>query len=129
MFFQNPPRAFRQLINSPIADLRKVTITWVASPDKLPTFTDHFVHKDHVDRFVKACIRLHVDPGINPHNGNKTDRAANIAVSSPDIDCYWWSTPDLQNNEDYENGAGVIDFSKSTVVWEREKEELEAAPG
>lgn len=113
---------FSNLLQAPITDLRRVTMHWVTKPEEFPSSTAYLVHKDHVDRFVQACIKLHGDEGRNPHNGEITTKAEKIVVSSPDVGCYWWATPDLKKNEDYEKGAGIIDFwADKKVVWEQKK--------
>lgn len=123
VFFNSQQKAKSRLLNSRIANLRKVTIYWEPM-GKESTPAVFFVHKKHVDRFVKAAIRLHVDPGINPHSGGTTVRVVRIKVASPDPGFYWWATPDLMNNHDYEKGAAIFDFftSTSTTVWEAVKE-------
>ena len=109
----------RRTLNFPVSDLRIVTINFLSGLGGQAEPATHIVHKDDVDRFVQACIKLHGDPGINPHNKQTTAPAESIDVSEPrGIGYHWWATPDLMKNEDYEEGAGVIDI-KSKTVWKR----------
>ena len=110
-----------EITECPITDLREVRIYWIGDRGD---YRSHFVHKDHVDRMVLACVKLHGYPAVNPHNNTPTSLAARITVGAPAIKGpYWWSTPNLMKNDDHENGAPIIDFGwpYPEVIWERSK--------
>jgi len=51
-----------------------------------------------VELLVEAILRLHLDPGINPHSGEPTARLQHLAVGSHRLeDGYWWTGPTLSD--------------------------------
>ena len=78
--------------------------------------SEFIVPVDDVSKFVEATKKLHMNPGVDPHNGNPTTPAHMITVAELRV-CgpYWWTTPDLQNNDD-PNGARIIQKMSETVV-------------
>lgn len=91
-----------------LADIRKVEIHWVSGSP-----TSYLVHVDEIAKFVEATVRLHFNPGINPH---QTDRKARKCARIWKIEVqklvfkgpYWWSTPNLGINNVID-GARTID--------------------
>jgi hypothetical protein len=68
----------------------------------------YLVPKVDLKKFVIAQVKLHFEPGVNPHNGNSTKRISSIWFSELELHGpYWWSTPDLGVNYD-PAGAKVI---------------------
>jgi hypothetical protein len=65
------------------------------------------MHKDHVDRFVEASVKLHHTPGINPANKEPTSRIWRITSAPLHASSYWWTTPSLEGNDNPE-GAGIV---------------------
>ncbi|MFH1631998.1 MAG: hypothetical protein ABIA47_03210 [bacterium] len=102
----------------PVADLREVALVYEDSD-----ISTYLVHVDHVRRFTDASIKLHYDPGVNPHNGGKAARIKSVAVSVPRFDGpYWWTTPSLDVDEDnmFQNGAMIISWTVEST-WSPEK--------
>lgn len=99
----------------PISQLRVVTCYFKGGHKN-----DHHMHESQVDTFVKAQVRLHHSPGVNPHNCKKTAELDQISVSTLDLQArsYWWTTEDLQNNSD-PKGAEINNVSLGTRVWSR----------
>jgi hypothetical protein len=63
------------------------------------------------------AVRLHHDPGVNPHNGRKTRRIWKITVVELEwLGPFWWSTPDLQKNN-AATGVPVLDSYNEKTVW------------
>ena len=98
-------------VDPPLSELRQVTVYFTDGRDA----HSYLVHQSEVDKFVAACKRLHVAPGVNPHNGMQCAKACKITVAplcahGP----YWWSTPNLRENFD-PAGARVIDVDASRV--------------
>lgn len=95
---------------------RRVVIHWKEKAGS----DEHIVLAEEAEIMQQACHKLHVDPGVNPHNGNATSPATSITIEplGDDIDPrllkaygpYWWSTPDLQDNDD---PRGAVVFQKS----------------
>ena len=84
--------------------------------------SEYIVHVFQVDRFVLASKLLHHEPGVNPHNKKITSKIIRITLGEPSVDGpYWWTTPDLQNNNDTKNGAMVYDFGHWRTIWETPK--------
>lgn len=108
-----------KLLNTRIGDFRIVIISTVGKENYMHN-AEYVLHKDEVDKFVEAQKRLHHDPGVNPHNGSKTAEVISIDVcefgaTGP----FWWSTPDLQNNQD---PAGAIIMARDYVrvnIWRK----------
>jgi hypothetical protein len=102
------------MIGVDISQLRQVCVYYQGyqqgyQPAQLePHSSTIILLSDHVGRFAEATVKLHWDPGVNPHNGNQTAVLGAMTVhelwqSGP----YWHTTPDLQNNND---PAGAIQF-------------------
>lgn len=98
-------------------NLRRVELHW--EHDKEPTV--HIVSEQELQILIKATVKLHHHPGVNPHIRNaRTSQVAKITVqklepSGP----YWWSTPNLQEDGD-PNGATLWSWNTRTeTVWER----------
>jgi hypothetical protein len=101
----------------PLSAFRIVTIRWMDDEDDDVRATEHIVHESHVDRFVRATLRLHYAPGINPHAGVRVAVARSITVGKivaggP----YWWSTPSLQR-QDETAGAIIFRGDEECIVW------------
>jgi hypothetical protein len=94
------------------SELRIVTLCFYdCSP------TTHFVRECDVEKLVQASLKLHYKPGINPYNGVETARLYRILVAPLRIDGpFWWSTPNLENNED-PSGARIIQGGVDSVAW------------
>lgn len=105
------------LQTTPFSDLRLVILQ--LEDDSRPQY---ILHKSQVNRFVDASKRLHHDPGVNPHNGAKIKKLVRIIVAEPECNGpYWWTTPNLYKNADFENGAVIFDFGRFSTVWEPQK--------
>lgn len=48
------------------------------------------IHRDDLDLFIKALVRLHVDPGIDPVTKKKQQFLERITVSEPIIERNTW---------------------------------------
>lgn len=80
---------------------------------------EEIVHLEHVERMIQAVKDLHYQPGVNPHNGASAAKAVAIYVGKPNLDGpYWWTTPGLKDNYDFDHGAMTIDWDHE-LVWER----------
>ena len=107
-------------INPTIAkDLRRVELHW----ESLGEPAVYVVSEQELQRFIKATVKLHHHPGINPHVKDRDAKTAQVAKitaqrlkpSGP----YWWSTPNLQENYD-PNGAILWDWDiRTETVWEK----------
>jgi hypothetical protein len=98
--------------NPRISDLRLVKAYFVGENSP----TTYIIHHEEVDTFVAATRKLHFNPGVNPHNGGKTTVVWHIEVCAiTPTGPFWWTTTDLQNNND-PNGATVYeDYSREQV--------------
>lgn len=85
--------------------------------------SDHFIRgRRDIERFLKAILELHFEPGINPHITDRDPKTAEVQLvaiapfskNGP----YWWSTPGLQENYDH-NGASVYTSVGFDAVWVR----------
>jgi hypothetical protein len=114
-----------------LSDIRKVTLHYIGSYPE-----SYLIPTAEVPRFVDASKRLHWKPGENPHNGDDAARIWRITVATLGArGPYWWTTPDLQNNDD-PAGARIFDIESEQVVfvdeavvnrWHAEEAEAEAA--
>jgi hypothetical protein len=67
----------------------------------------YIIPKQDLDAFVEATVRLHHDPGINPHNKHITGPIRRISTDSFSVvGPFWWTTPDLQSTG--KSGARII---------------------
>jgi len=81
---------------TPICDIVQVTLWFRTEAGKMPDTQTHLMHKDYVDEFKKASIKLHYSPGVNPHNGNKTAKIDRIEVRALEPQKpYWWARESL----------------------------------
>jgi len=100
----------------PMADMRMVAVRY----DDDST-SDSLVHVMHVQRFIDATIALHVDPGVNPYNGEKTKPAVSLVVSRPSFDGpYWHTQPTLDEDASFFDGAQPIRWTIEKV-WDVEE--------
>jgi hypothetical protein len=84
-----------------LADLRLVEWDLLADTPrgKTPSTTRELVPAADVPLLVEALVKLHHDPGVNPHNGNKTARLVRVRVGTPSLgDGYWWTGPTLEDD-------------------------------
>jgi len=82
---------------------------------------EHIMQRSDVKKFVEASLKLHFEPGINPHNKVKTTKIWMITQDSlKSLGRFWWSTPDLMKNED-PNGAEIWGWAREKILW-HEKE-------
>ena len=100
-----------------IHSLRKVTVTF-----KGGRTSSYIIHKWGLRNFVKAFVRLHYSPGINPHNGVTTTPITMITVALVCVHWpYWWTTPNLRGNGEWLlGGVPFVDelgHPKSTIIW------------
>lgn len=63
-------------------------------------YNKEVVHESQVEMFCEAILQLHYNPGINPHNREKTSEVITINVmrmepSGP----YWWTGPSLEGSD------------------------------
>lgn len=100
-------------INS-VNKLRKVILKFEGGKT-----SEHLVLEGDVDKFVDASIRLHHDPGVNPHNAKKAARVETICVSRLRASGpFWWSTPDLKKNSD-PSGAVIFRWQPDHCAFPR----------
>lgn len=98
-----------------IADVRQVTIYFYDGSHQF------LIHKDGIEAFVEAQVKLHFEPGVNPHNQNKTKKIWKITSSELSYDGpFWWSTPDLMKNGD-PAGVKILDGRNERTVWVDQK--------
>lgn len=107
-----------------ITPITKIEIHWVGGRT-----TENFVPAPEVPAFVRATQRLHHSPGINPHNGGAAAKIWKITSRAMNV-CgpYWWTTPDLQENQD-PAGARVIrwDGHETLLFLDEESDEHKAS--
>jgi hypothetical protein len=97
-----------------LSDLRKVTLYFDNGSN-----ASHIVIAGHLDEFIEATKRLHVSPGINPHNNQKTSEVIYITVDSLEMTGpFWWTTPTLNSNGD-PAGAMVVGTKGSVVAYRK----------
>lgn len=99
----------------PIKDIHKVILYFQDGK-----FGEYLIPKDELEHFLAASIRLHHDPGINPHNQAKTAPLKSISVAYPTLEGpFWWTTPSLQLQMN-EPGARIISWT-FYKIWTPEK--------
>jgi hypothetical protein len=68
-------------------------VWWMDDEDDIEA-SEYIVHEDHVERFVKATVRLHYAPGINPHAGVRLRVTRKVTVAEFEAQGpFWWTTP------------------------------------
>lgn len=73
--------------------------------------TDHMVVAADLEKFLRATYRLHVNPGINPHNNSHTAKLETLFIEAPAYyGQYWWSNPALEPCENTEEGARILQW-------------------
>ena len=54
---------------------------------------------EDVEGFVTATLRLHHEPGLNPHNGRPAARLIRLAVGEARLEeGPWWTSPSLEDD-------------------------------
>lgn len=100
-----------------LSDVRRLTLHYVSGSP----LSQYLIPATEVDRFVEASKRLHHDPGRNPHNGVGAAKIWQITVAElTPRGPFWWTTPDLQRNND-PAGAHIIDSYHERIVWTDEE--------
>jgi hypothetical protein len=87
------------------ANIRKVTLH-KGFPHV--SFEVHLLHERDVATFIEAQEKLHVNPGVNPHNLNRTSPMTYLTVEKIDHTrdaSYWWCNPKLTDTRD---GTGAV---------------------
>lgn len=91
-----------------LSDFRKIEVYYVGSSP-----ASYLLHVDDIDKFVKATVKLHFKPGINPHQTDKRARKCakiwkievqKLGFKGP----YWWTMPNLGCNDETD-GARILD--------------------
>ena len=94
-----------------ISDFRFVRMEFCGAGDG-----EYIMHKDHVQRFVEASVKLHHSPGINPANGEQTTPIWRITSAPLHASSYWWSTPSLEGNGGAD-GAAIVKGGRSETLF------------
>ena len=95
-----------------VSDLRMVVKHYQDSSHS----SEDIVHVDDVDAYVEAAVRLHFNPGINPHSGGETMKIERIMLGTPHFSGpYWHTTPSLQHEDANENGAATLSWNFETI--------------
>jgi hypothetical protein len=102
----------------PVSQLRMVSLHFMSG-----SISKHVVHESQVDVMVEASLKLHHEPGVNPHNGKETAKLREIFLwklqrSGP----YWWTGPSLHAGD--KKGAAVYDWQIFYQLWPERKEPL-----
>jgi hypothetical protein len=101
-----------------LAELRLVEWELVADTPSgpSPSTSREVVPASESRLLVDALLKLHHDPGVNPHSGRKTARLSRLRVGTPELlDGYWWTGPTLQ---DEGPKARLVGWRFETV-WDR----------
>ena len=99
-----------------LADLRLVEWDLEADTPRGPSpqTNREVVPASDVALLVEALVRLHHDPGVNPHSGRRTAKLVRVSVGTPSLGAgHWWTGPTLQ---DEGAKARTLDWTK-TAVW------------
>jgi hypothetical protein len=83
-----------------LADLRLVEWELIADTPggPSPSTSREVVPAAEVPLLVEALVKLHHDPGVNPHSGRRTARLVRVRVGTPELQPgYWWTGPTLQD--------------------------------
>jgi len=88
-----------------ISNLREIQIKYIGDKE----YTKYLLLEKDVDNMVEALIKLHIEPGINPHNGCKCGEIVEILISLPAISSYWWTSSDL-SGKGLSKKAKIIEF-------------------
>ena len=59
-----------------VADLRIVKLHWVEGG----TPTEYIVHANELSMFLEATLKLHSDPGVNPHVKDRDGKASEVKL-------------------------------------------------
>lgn len=97
-------------------------LRWVMVQDEnYDILHDRIMMVDQLDEYVDAMVRLHHDPGINPHNGNETARIKRISATPLRVNGpHWHTTPNLgvKDSEDTRPGVSYIGHGRPETLWE-----------
>lgn len=102
-------------LSTPLGDLRFVHIYLGAEM----THSMRIVHQSQVETLLEAMLKLHFEPGINPHNGKKAAELMEVRVAEPQIgEPLWWTSPSLGSKDPA--GARIVhqDYVEH-VIWRR----------
>jgi len=92
----------------------------------LLTFEDNsqqtrLIPRVDVDMFFEAALKLHHNPGVNPHSGLSTTKLRAMAAYTLRLDGpYWWTMPSLDTNGD-QRGARVFQNAEVLRQWVAEE--------
>lgn len=91
-----------------LEDLRRVRFELAGAP----ALRDELVPAPEVELFVAGVLRLHHDPGLNPHSGRPAARLVRLEVGTPRLGAgHWWTGPSLSDDGPR---ARVVEWT-----WER----------
>ncbi len=79
--------------------------------------SEHIIREDELETFLKASIRLHYSPGMNPHNKKRTAVLTSIKIGSlVPTGPFWWSTTNLKENYN-PRGAKIWTWEEEKEIW------------
>jgi hypothetical protein len=76
----------------------KIIAYQVGDSDKSWNHSMYYVKEEDIPNMIKAIIKLHHTPGINPYNSDKglTARLQLLKIIEPPTEfAYWWTSPSL----------------------------------
>lgn len=89
-------------------EVRWVCVWYEADKDTTPSM-QMLVAEADVQAMFSSFMKLHVDPGVNPHAGSgRPERMVRFTVSRLKTSGpHWWTTPNLGVREDTDQRPGV----------------------
>lgn len=79
--------------------------------------SEYIIREDELETFLKASIKLHYSPGLNPHNKKRTAILTSIKIGSlVPTGPFWWSTANLKENNN-PGGAKIWEWGKKKELW------------
>lgn len=100
------------LVDVMAKDLRVVTLCFHHGRDE-----EYIVHREQMQTLIDASIKLHFDPGINPHSLVEAAKIYAIKVARlRAYGQYWWTKQNLGTDKT-EDGAFTISAGVGRIVW------------
>jgi len=74
---------------------------------------EELLSSEHVDEYIKAMLKLHLNPGKNPYTGSTCSKLSYLAVKKPTLyDGYWWTSSSLTGT-----GVPIATFMHDRYIY------------
>lgn len=102
------------------SDLCKIIIRYISDKNNGLSIskedTEYIVKSCDVRKMIISLIKLHINPGINIHNGGKASVIKLILLEKCVFNNYWWSSTDL-TGKNKKKCANILETNNQEIIY------------